>query len=116
MTYWPPILKLTPGRHERRLRVIARGAQELNSFVAGAPSDWYRHLCMWGLIEKAVPVHFLDDYEGYRPTRRARRVLRYDAQYHLIFVERRAVQALMDRYMAELNAALAFNARMLAAR
>ncbi|MBL0127439.1 MAG: hypothetical protein IPP83_08235 [Flavobacteriales bacterium] len=59
MATLPPILKLIPTRHPRRLEMLYRGHEELWGMVNGTRSDVH-YLVRWGWLEKHEPVHCLD--------------------------------------------------------
>lgn len=91
------ILKLTPGRDERRLKLIGKGHVELR--YGSGPMPGFDQLERWGWLEKHEPVDFLDDYYGYRPTALGLEYLIHDEKYHLILIKKEHVEAVHTRVM-----------------
>jgi hypothetical protein len=78
------ILKLAPGRFERYHQLIAQGHVELMHGCGPQPN--YLQLVAWGWMVQERPVHFLDAYEGHRPTTEGLHYLLYDERCHLIMI------------------------------
>ncbi len=78
------ILKLATGRFERYHELIAQGHVELMHGLGPQPS--YLQLVAWGAMVQVQPVHFLDAYEGHRPTAEGLEYLLYDERHHLIMI------------------------------
>lgn len=91
------ILKLTPGRDERRLKLIWKGHVELHQGRGYLPD--YEQMARWGWLEKHEPVDWLDDYSGYRPTALGLEYPIHDEKYHLILVKKKHVEAASARAM-----------------
>ena len=96
------ILKLAPGRDDRRLLHTARGHEELRSLLTSYGIS-YGQLCRWGLLEQHAPVDFLDAYDGHRPTKAGLDYFLYEEEYHLILCRKSRVQVLKDRAEQELK-------------
>jgi len=85
MAHFPErILKMAPGRFERYHQLIAQGHVELIRGLGPQPS--YLQLMAWGWMVQVRPVHFLDAYEGHRPTAEGLEYLLYDEHHHLIMI------------------------------
>ncbi len=98
------ILKLTPGRDERRLKLIWKGHVELHQGSGYLPD--FQQMARWGWLEKHEPVDRLDAYYGYRPTALGLEYMMYDEKYHLILVKKEHVEAASDRALEALEVML----------
>lgn len=94
------ILKLRPGRDDRRLVLIHRGHVELRNLIFMYSVN-YGQLCRWGLLEQHYPVHFLDAYDGHRPTKAGMEYFLYEEEFHLILCRKSRVHVLQDRATRE---------------
>lgn len=99
---YPPILKMIPGRHDRRLKLICKGHEELNGFM-GISGRIARELIRWGLLYRLPAVHYLDAYEGLRPTRLGTTYFIHDEEFHLIFVRKGKADELRKRSKDQLD-------------
>ena len=99
---YPPILKMIPGRHDRRLKLICKGHEELNGFmdISGRIA---RELIRWGLLYRLPAVHYLDAYGGLRPTRLGTTYFIHDEEFHLIFVRKGKADELRKRSKDQLD-------------
>ncbi len=112
------ILQMTPGRDERRLKLIWKGHVELCS--SGTLAD-LAELAKWGWMVRHEPVHPLDVYYGYRPTKEGLKYLIHDEKYHLILIKKKYVEAVNARVLDAANIMLehamaSFGAEVSAAR
>ncbi|MBK8612513.1 MAG: hypothetical protein IPN85_03330 [Flavobacteriales bacterium] len=102
MAKWERILKLAHGRPTRRLELIHQGHVDLYDLVT-IYGVAYPRLASWGLLAKLEPVHFLDAYEGYRPTAAGEAYFLHDEPHHVIVCRKNKVQELQDRAMDALK-------------
>lgn len=92
----PRILKLIAARPARRLELIHRGYVDLDNLVSPRP---YKAMVSWGWLVQHQPVHFLDAYEGYRPTHVGLTYLLHEDEHHLIMVRPAKVAEVNERLM-----------------
>lgn len=120
------ILKMTPGRVERRDKLMEEGHEELTDFLRSPHIQLlnqlqllhYAHqheemqpfrprvlnrdtLVQWGLLAVAAPENFHDAYDSLRPTEEGTKYFLYDEKYHLIMVREGCGQVLLDRFEEE---------------
>lgn len=96
------ILKLIPGRDARRLKLIWKGHEELNSFM-GISGRSAPELIRWGLLYRLPTVHGLDAYGGLRPTKSGVEYFIHDEEFHLILVRKEKAEELRERSRCALN-------------
>lgn len=97
------ILKLAPDRPTRRLHLVHSGHVELERYGHHEPT--FARLEAWGWLERHTPVHFLDAYDGYRPTRAGQKYLLYEEQHHLLMLRKRYVEEVRAKARDELSIA-----------
>lgn len=96
----PRILKLIRNRPLRRLELIHRGYVEPVERFGGSVLPV---MAAWGWMEYQEPVHWLDAYDGYRPTKAGLEHLHYDEAHHLIVIRPSKAEGVAQRYMKHLE-------------
>ena len=89
-------LKLTRGRALRRLELIHQGHVDLYD-LATIYGVTYQNLVGWGLLEQKQPVHWLDAYNGYRPTPAGEAYFLHDEEHHVILCRKNKLKELTTR-------------------